>query len=245
VVVLRHNPKYYAGLLSLVNVDHILSLSTGRAPEIRLLREGREIPLEALGTGWMLGSAGVLESLYAEYRRGSTILLQFLHERWEPLRHLCWSLAAEFSAFLQVNVYLTPAKAQGLKTHYDTHDVFVLQTEGSKHWRLYQGPIPLPVRGQMYEEVDLQQGDLIYIPRGLMHDAVSADSMSLHLTVGVNTFTWAALLLRAVESLIQRDPRLRESLPPGFASNEDLRKQAEAHLSELSAIIADQIEPEL
>ena len=34
---------------------------------------------------------------------------------------------------------LTPEGAQGFDPHFDTHEVFVLQVEGHKHWRLY-GP---------------------------------------------------------------------------------------------------------
>jgi ribosomal protein L16 Arg81 hydroxylase len=255
LVVRRNRPDYYAGLLSLADVDHILSLSSIRGPQVRALRDGKEISLDRLVMGWMVGNAGVLESLYAEYQRGCTIVLQFLQEHWEPLRRLSWALAAEFSAFFQVNAYLTPAKSKGLNTHYDTHDVFVLQTGGSKRWRLYEGPTRLPLKAQPYvaetmkpgpllEEVDLHSGDLIYMPRGCMHDAVSRDSTSLHLTVGINTITWGSLVLRAVESLIERDARFRESLPPGFSTNEDLRTSAVAQLGKLLAVVGGETEPE-
>ena len=117
---------------------------------------------------------------------------------------------------------------RGFKTHYDAHDVFVLQAEGSKHWRLYRGPIHLPLPGQAYSqevepgelvaELDLHPGDLIYIPRGFMHDAVAVDSTSLHLTLGVLSVTWAAVVLQAAESAIEADARFREGsrlgLPP-------------------------------
>ncbi|CAI5980671.1 unnamed protein product, partial [Closterium sp. NIES-64] len=37
------------------------------------------------------------------------------------------------------NVYLTPAASQGFSPHYDDIDAFVLQVEGCKRWRCYQG----------------------------------------------------------------------------------------------------------
>ena len=255
LVVQRGDPEYYRGLLSLGDVDHILSASGIRPPEIRVLQEGKETPFSKLRTPGLTGDArGTLEALYAEYRRGCTIVLQFLHERWIPLMHLCRSLAAEFSASFQVNVYLTPAHGKGLGTHYDTHDVFVLQTAGSKHWRIYESPIRLPLKGQPFDgqampagrllqEVDLESGDLVYVPRGYPHDATSGDATSLHLTVGVNTTTWAAVVLRAVEGVIERDVRFRESLPLGFARDESLRQRAEARLAELLASLTFQIEP--
>ena len=93
------------------------------------------------------------------------------------------------------------------------------------------------------QEFDLHPGDLIYIPRGCMHDAVSRDSTSLHLTVGVSTITWAALILRAVESVIERDSRFRESLPMGFARNTSSSKLAAERLTALLAGLIDEIEP--
>ena len=34
-------------------------------------------------------------------------------------------------------MYITPADAQGFAPHYDDVDVFILQVEGRKLWRLY------------------------------------------------------------------------------------------------------------
>ena len=254
-IVRRGKPDYYHDLLTLTDVDRILSASSIRAPQVRLVREGKEIPLERLAADWLLGPARVLEALYAEYRGGATIVLQFLHERWKPLSALCRTLAREFSASFQVNAYLTPANERGLYTHFDTHDVFVLQVHGSKHWRLYkQDPIVLPLPDQPYdsktmkagdirEEFDLCSGDFLYVPRGCMHDAVSLNGTSLHLTVGVTTITWAALIVRALEDAIERDARLRQSLPLGFAQNKRLRKSAEARLTTVLEEVVSQIEP--
>ena len=47
---------------------------------------------------------------------------------------------------MQANAYLTPAGAAGLAPHHDTHDVFVLQVAGAKHWTV-RAPVvdtPLP-----------------------------------------------------------------------------------------------------
>ena len=253
LVVRRTNPDYYRGLLSLESVDFILSTSSIRPPLIRVVNKGRETPLKQLRAHRLGSPAVLLESLYEEYRNGSTIVLQSLHERWRPLADLCRSLAAELSAYLQVNAYLTPAHEKGLKTHYDAHDVFVLQAEGSKHWRIYRGPIHLPLPGQTYnqqvepgelvDELDLHPGDLIYIPRGFMHDAVAVDSTSLHMTLGVLPVTWAAVVLQAAESVIEADARFRESLPLGFAANAELKVLAKNRLAELLALLPEQIEP--
>jgi ribosomal protein L16 Arg81 hydroxylase len=248
LVVARNDPRYYHDLLSLADVDRILAVSSIRSPGISIVHAGDDIPLSRLGDGGLFATFSMLEALYAEYRSGSTIVLEVLDERWKPLMRLCQSLAAEFSAGMQVNAYLTPPSSSALDTHFDTHDVFVLQTHGSKHWRLFGSPIRLPRKGQRetgdpgdpLQEFDLYPGDMIYIPRGYLHDAVTRGSSSLHLTVGILPMLWADVLRDAVDSIIARDSRFRESLPFGFARSEAKSKEAEVRAGELLAILREE-----
>ena len=253
LIIRRSDPDYYRGLLCFADIDRLLSMSTAWSPQIRVVRDRKDVSPQNLAREGLFGNVIDLESLYAEYRRGATVVLQFLHERWPPLVDLCRVLGGEFSAAFQVNAYLTPAREQGLRTHYDTHDVFVLQSEGSKHWRIYDDPVRLPLDAQPYdgtaqagrvtEEFDLHPGDFVYIPRGWQHDAATGESTSLHLTVGINTITWAALLLRAVGSVIEGDARYRESPPIGFANDPVRLQQAAARLAALLNGLIEQIEP--
>jgi ribosomal protein L16 Arg81 hydroxylase len=245
LVVQARMPSYYDELLSPADTDHVLMHSSIRSQDVRIVRAGQEAPLDKLWSPGANLSEGGLEALYQEYRDGSTIILTFLHERWPPLRRLCQSLAAETSAAVQVNVYITPPGAQGLDTHYDSHDVFVLQTAGSKRWRVFGSPtrLPLPEHGFRPEAVqdpgpplhDLlaHPGDLLYIPRGYVHDAASAESFSVHLTVGLRSITWASVIRGAVEAVFEQEAPLRESLPLGFAANDDTRRDSEERLRNL------------
>jgi ribosomal protein L16 Arg81 hydroxylase len=145
------------------------------------------------------------------------------------------------------NAYLIPPGQKGLATHYDTHDVFVLQIAGTKHWRLFEETVHLPLEGQRMRprtepqtdptEFDLLAGDPLYLPRGFAHDAVAVDSMSLHLTVGVRPIIWAFVILTAVEAAIEQEPRFRESLPLGFAADTGIRRAAESNLPVLLDIL--------
>jgi ribosomal protein L16 Arg81 hydroxylase len=49
---------------------------------------------------------------------------------------------------VQTNIYLTPASNQGFRTHYDNHDVMVVQVEGEKLWRFYNS-FAIPEAGQV------------------------------------------------------------------------------------------------
>ena len=85
----------------------------------------------------------------------------------------------------------------GLAPHFDDHDAFILQLEGSKEWRLYGFAAEQPLRGRHFDidasllgepsqTLCLEAGDLLYVPRGLVHQAHATDTSSLHLTLGVS-----------------------------------------------------------
>ena len=43
-----------------------------------------------------------------------------------------------FGSMVGANVYLTPPGTQGFAPHFDDVDVFLLQLEGRKQWRVYK-----------------------------------------------------------------------------------------------------------
>jgi Cupin superfamily protein len=146
----------------------------------------------------------------AEWERGATIVLQGLHLHRPELGAFCRSLERTLGHPAQVNAYYTPRAAQGLPVHHDTHDVFVLQVAGEKRWLVYEPALELPLRNQKYSaemggpgepvhDLVLRPGDMLYLPRGWLHEALTSDSDSLHLTVGVNVVTWLEAFKAALE----------------------------------------------
>lgn len=239
--------------LSLADVDEILARSSIRSSDLRVVADGRETPVGRLAAP---GDGTALEQLYDRYRKGSTIVVKFLDERWQPLRELCADLTADLDARVQVNVYLTPPGARGLTPHFDTHDVFVAQVSGVKHWRIYDSPYPLPVPGQSYAEhrpgpdpgepVDrfsMRPGDVLYMPRGCVHDATSGEEASLHLTIGVLPVLWSSLVRDAVRTAVERDERLRRAVPAGSFTDPAARAAAEAALVELLDVVRSLVDP--
>ena len=244
LVISRRDCAYYSRLLSIADFDSILASLSIDSPKVRVAGDAGEKNRPAALQGNVYERANGTEALFARLRNGETIIVHALHEDWKPLRELCRALAAKFSAPFQVNTYLTPAKARGLKPHYDTHDVFVLQIYGRKRWQLFDFAIELPLGGQehtgeFYERkdpstvVDLQPGDMIYIPRGWGHVADALDEMSLHLTVGAFPLNWAMLILKGVEQVVESDVCFRQSLPIGFAASAESRSQTAALLEEM------------
>ncbi len=225
LVVKRDQPDYFSSLLSLNDVDRVITTLDRRYPDIMLKNAAH--PLADADYTRPGGSLDVAK-LYQLFEQGSTITLAYLDTVLPELTLFCRRLENEFSFPFQTNVYLTPPGAQGARPHYDTHDVFVLQVAGSKNWTIFGTPLESPLSGQDFDarvhelgaptlKFELHSGDTAYIPRGIVHEARSTDTVSLHITTGILRYTWADLLLECVAAATLSDPVFRKALPPGFA----------------------------
>jgi hypothetical protein len=227
----------FRSLLSIEAIDRYLATASPTHPDVFLVDAARE-----LKTGdYAFPESGRIDlpRAYQLFNSGATISLGQLHERLPELAALCRAMEHRFSHHFQTNIYLSPRDAQGFKTHYDSHDVFVLQVSGSKHWTLYDTQIELPLRGQGFDpdkhipgaatrEFTIRAGDVFYCPRGLFHSARATDEVSLHITLGLIGKTWADVMVEAISEACLASPALRAHLPVGFARPGFDRGAAEA-----------------
>ena len=223
-------PAKWETLLSIDVVDQFLATTTPCRPDVFLVDAARDLDPDDYAFADSSPPGRIdLPRAYQLFDEGATISISQLHERIAPLADVCRALEKTFSAHFQTNIYLSPPNAQGFKTHYDSHDVFVLQVSGSKVWTLYDAQIALPLRGQAFDpdvhtpgaptcEITLRAGDLFYCPRGLFHSARSTDETSLHITLGLIGKTWADVMLEAVSAACLESPALRANLPVGYAN---------------------------
>jgi ribosomal protein L16 Arg81 hydroxylase len=248
LVIERHDSRYYADLFSMSDVDYILSSADLRYPTVRMVRQGSGVPLQEYTVdipwgGDVLAATADVDRIRMHYEAGATLILQALHRFWRPLAWFCRNLEETLGCPTQTNVYITPKSSQGFAPHYDTHDVFVLQVHGTKHWLLYGSPIPLPDKtlpykgseiepGEPSHEFDLKAGGLIYIPRGYVHEAVTSESESVHITLGIHSYTWIDVFSEAVAAC-REDPGFRRSVPIGFAQCRDAKDSMQRQFAEL------------
>ena len=175
---------YYRDLMSAADLEQMVSNPDARYPAIQLAKGGRYFPSEAYTRNVKFGSEtfiGVpdLRRINIEYRNGASVVLPALHRTWAPLRNLCTALEAQLDHVPHGNAYIAPGNAAGFTPH-DVHEVLVLQISGKKRWSIYPPTIHLPLRSQPFTpqgydapppmaQIDLNPGDLLYLPRGYIH----------------------------------------------------------------------------
>jgi len=220
LVVHRNDPDYYGDLFTLEDFDRVMA----NAP-------AKVVTAEA-NTGkysrYKAKTASIpLETILADMREGTTLLLEQLHRSEHKLSLLCRVLEQQLGHRFHTNLYLTPPHGRGLTPHWDDHDTFILQVFGSKHWKtekrrrkLPRMPEQMPNEGRELavdaNSFTLNRGDMVYIPRGFVHAAECGSESSLHITLGVNVFTWEDLLRAAITAAALKDENLRLGLPLGF-----------------------------
>lgn len=246
-VIARDEPDRFVDLVSIDTIDAFIADNVLFSGMIDVTRAEPQIRRDS----FILENDQIDRSAVLRlYQDKATIIAPHLHAYHKPLGDFVRALEPAFSASIQTNIYLTPPGAQGFRTHYDNHDVFVLQVSGAKKWRIYDEPMGKPYRGEGFEpgrhevgepqvEFELKAGDTAYIPRGYMHDAASlADETSLHVTLGLVSKTWADLVLEAISKAALETDGLRRALPPGYANRQfdrgPAREQFRAFVEELA-----------
>jgi ribosomal protein L16 Arg81 hydroxylase len=219
LVVRRRDPNYYGDLFSVRDFDEAIT----RGPDYVKIANATTKKNAQYKADMTPG----LEATLADMRDGGTLVLDQLHNREPKLGLLCRVLAEEIGHMFQTNLYLTPPHGKGFAPHWDNHDVFILQVVGSKHWHVEKERRTFPrqketmgeegreLRGDLLS-FTIEQGDVIYIPRGFVHAAECGSEPSLHITLGLTAFFLEDLLHAAITAAVRRDERLRAALPLGF-----------------------------
>lgn len=247
------------GVLSLDDVDRALTTGGLRRPAVRVVREGAGVDPARWTRRVRTGSVTVDDLVdpdraLAAFAGGDTLVLQSMQRWWEPVAALCRGLEADLGHAVQANAYLTPAGATGLAPHHDTHDVFVIQLHGSKHWTLRDPVVVDPLRrhrstatvasaSPVRDEIELRAGDVLYLPRGHVHSASAQSGTSLHLTLGVLATTGHDVVTR-VAALAAEDERIRASLPLGWADDPEVARAAVRAVIESFRSFLDRLDPD-
>ncbi|XP_075059814.1 ribosomal oxygenase 1 [Mixophyes fleayi] len=227
-LIRRHNTKYYDGFFSTSEFDRVLredNVQFGINLDVTSYTDGVRQTHNPPGRALPI-------VVWDYYKNGCSLRLlnpqAFSVTVWNVLS----TLQELFGSMVGANMYLTPPGTQGFAPHYDDIEAFVIQLEGRKHWRVYNPRNKsevLPqfssanfndhIIGEPILETILEAGDLLYFPRGFIHQGdCLPDVHSLHITVSsFQRNCWANLLGKLLPAALQiaaeEDIEFRKGLP--------------------------------
>lgn len=224
----RNTPDYYKNIFSTSILDKILheeKIQYTKNLDVTSYSEGKR------QTHNLVGQAHP-SVVWDYYNNGCSLRLLNPQTFHRPVWKLLYNLQEHFNTFCGANVYLTPPGTQGFAPHWDDIEAFLLQLEGRKHWKVYKPRSEeeeLPEYssenlsqdeiGEPVLDITLEAGDLLYFPRGYIHQAVTDENVhSIHITVSTyQRNSWGQylqkLLPRAVDLAMAEDLEFRKGLP--------------------------------
>ncbi|XP_046577340.1 bifunctional lysine-specific demethylase and histidyl-hydroxylase NO66-like [Haliotis rubra] len=178
LLVKRHIPHYNDGWFTTSELDRILreeNIQFGVNLDVTTFEKGVRETHNISGRAYA-------PVVWDYYQNGCSVRLLNPQTYSRNVWKLLAILQEYFGCCVGANVYLTPPGTQGFAPHFDDIEAFILQLEGKKHWRLYSPRnksevLPRFSSANLKEEdvgepildVLLEAGDMLYFPRGTIH----------------------------------------------------------------------------
>ncbi len=238
----------YEDLITIDQLDDFLSLQNLKPEGLRLAKNGEQIPEKEWTKTYTIldGVKNITvapELVLRHYNDGATIIISFADMMIPALGRINKCIEHELGIKSQANVYITPPNAQGFSKHYDTHDIFLLQIKGPKTWRMYHSGEELPTsvnsfkkEPKLLEEINIETGDLLYMPRGVVHEAFSSDVATIHVNFSIKPRYGFHLIEELAKLAEENDTFFRKTIPNRYTSTnkrEEYIKLFNEHLTNL------------
>lgn len=226
-----------------ISADELAGLALEEEVESRLVLEHGETP-------WELRSGPFAEDAFTHLpERDWTLLVQavdqFVPEVADLLQHFrflpSWRIDDVMISFA------TPGG--GVGPHFDNYDVFLLQGQGRRRWRIGQmcdGDSPLREHAdlrilQHFEQTEewvLEPGDMLYLPPRLAHYGTAEDDCMTY-SVGFRAPSAAEVLTHFTDFLGQFLPDEERYSDAGAAPSSDPHQIQRDSLDRLKALLAE------
>lgn len=190
-------------------------------------------------------------ALYHYLKNGATLTANRIVN--EPIINDYARQIEKFTGFSTIcSAYIAFGEKSSFRPHWDSRDIFVLQTIGKKRWIIYppsfENPLYMHKSLNMSEQypcpkepildIELEAGDILYLPRGFWHDPLPLGQETVHLTIaiyppsGLDYIEWLFNRL----SNIHKIDEIRQNLLEWETDKEKLNSLAK----KVSDLIADQ-----
>ncbi len=186
-------------------------------------------------------------------RQGATLVLDYLEGIHPEIQSITTCIERLTGTSASCNAYCSWQSVQGYASHFDTMCVFAIQIEGEKTWNIYDGRVNEPMaipgarpadfsreqhdrqKGRVAREIVMRPGDVLYLPRGLYHDALATDAASLHLSFGATYLAGFSAVSLLIGEL-QREEFFRKRVP-----HFDSRTEISDYLTEVGQKVAERM----
>ena len=181
------------------------------------------------------------DRLLAAFQHGANVVFQRVEDYLPAAAAISNGLTELVGHPVRGNMFFTPPGSPGLPPHRDGADVFVIQCVGVKRWEIWNRDVPRPLCEDRWDDIDhgdpdyvidLEPGDLLYVPRGWQHRVGAGAETSLSTSFNIRTVT-RAHVARAAVDLANKSESLRVALQP-----ESIRDR-EPRLAEIREILDD------
>lgn len=156
---------------------------------------------------------------------GYSVVMNWMQYRSRQIGQLAEIMEQTLGYRVNVNMYHTPGGNQAFDLHYDETEVLILQLKGAKSWTVFHPSVLSNRNGEERLEskellsgrhgklrpaleVEMQPGDLLFIPRGFPHFAPNyqASRQSTHLTIGPHVYFWQTIEAALHHALLSLKP---------------------------------------
>lgn len=208
----------YDGLLGWPSLRRMIETGAVPPEALRITKQAAVVPpFFYLENGKVNGEK--IERLLSS---GASLIVEALSPHVPALDALCASIRDRTAETIVAGAIATHGDGGALAYHYDEDDLFIVQLEGSKHWRIYGPPVQNPVAGMgisskqqgepVFDDV-LRPGDFLFLPAGYWHQCENERDLSLHLGIFFKPHTAyyavKALLPKLINEEIFRRPLAR------------------------------------
>lgn len=190
-------------------------------PQLRLFQENVMVDVRR----YIDGPVGALKlnagGLIALLSQGASMVLDQVHEVAPGVAHIADAMSEALNCSCIANLYAGWRIQRAFDIHWDVQEVVVLQLSGRKRWQVFAPTEPDPLRDEsdktppptappVWDGI-LNDGDMLYLPRGWWHVAFPLDEPSLHVSFGIEPPNGADFLSWWMQTL-RRNPEVRRTL---------------------------------
>jgi len=182
----------------------------------------------------------VRRQMITELQAGATLILNHFDDFNTATQELAQEFEWALRTGVHANLYAGWGTDCGFELHQDEHDALILQVAGKKRWTIYRpkqcqiSGIESPTEQRPTDppiwDDNLEDGSILYIPKGWWHLAVPQNEPTLHLTVtisnssGIDFLQWVTHLMKSKTAFSKELPHLASEIEIETYSTELLKE---------------------